>query len=517
MMFFFALFLMLNTTFAQTAKPRVLYICSVCDQYQMASTEDQLTQAAQRAGVGVLKLGDVSEYTEYNHYKKANPGAQIGNLTPIKSVKLPYNSNTWPKNDKEASQRRQQFATAKAEWMDQITDQLKKLDKTKPLVLHMGNHGLNPGDDKKASEASFMCMYGSTAHTAGECISYAEFGQLMEKAGLTGDKAPPVRIVGDHCYGGGVHYLATKFANVCTASIVSAKTAQYSPGTTDFDGKISGTTGIDAFGATFWRNVKQKGSQANLADSYNSAWSTVPVGDEPGGTLSSIYYVQQVMGLSDKDLPTEQRLPALGQLERSFLEVDRLYYEGQYNYSKYKGIDSYRKPEYSCNMAAPSVMQQLVNLGKISNSLGLANSNNIYSQALVRAKDPKFMKSAQQNKAELEKCYKVAQNIYDKSTAEVKAYIEKSKWSAEFFWKFESSVDRTKAQFRRTKEREMAGKVLTDLKSCVEKKSVGVREYLNTITTLNRLEQLEAFSKKATTAQKAEFRKKVACESGSLF
>jgi hypothetical protein len=401
--------------------------------------------------------------------------------------------------------------------MNQTLENLKKLDKTKPIVLHMGNHGLNPGDNLRPQDATFMCFYGVVAYSQSECLTYEEFGQLMEKAGLTGSQAPPVRIIGDHCYGGGVHYLSTKFSNVCSASIVGYKDSQYSPGTSIIEGNLIGHSGINAFGTTFWRNVKQRGKQASLAEAYNSAWATVPTDDKPGGTLSSIFYMQKVMGLSDENLPTSKRLESLARLERNYLGVNGLYHNAQDDYNKYRGIESYSKPKFTCEIPAAPEARQIDQFKKISEKLNLSQTSNIYQQALEKAQNKNFMKTAQKNKAALDGCYKTAQKSYDKLTAEAKIYMEKSRWSKEFLFKFGDSIDDKKAAFVRGKEKEMAGQVLIDLRSCVEKNSIGVQEYLNTLTNLDRLSQLEAFSKKATPAQKAEFKRKVECESSSLF
>jgi hypothetical protein len=483
--------------------PRIFYLCSDCDQYQMGYAEDLLSQAARARGVGVIKMGNTSEYSDYEEYRKNHPKA-VGGLVPVRPVKLPYDISTFPKDEKEAAFRRKSFEEAKKVWASQLLDQLKRLDKTKPVVLHFGNHGFNL-DGGKAEDASPFCMYG-TVRSKSQCLTYREIGDLMEQAGLTGPKAPLVRILGDHCHGGGVHSLSQRFPNVCSASIVGFKDAQSSPET-----GLGSEAGLNRFGATFWRSAMLDGNGASLAGSYQAAWSLVPAGDSPGGTLSSVYYAQQIMKWDDKELPTHDRLPELSALEQNFPSLDALLV-----HNRIEGLRM--RPEYAACPAPRSVdVAKTADLEAILNALRLEKPGNVYRQALEKAKNPSYFARGKAAVAAMNACWTEAGKKYDNADPDIQKFIDNNgNWDRKNWFRSGSAVRKENNDYAAKKIAELAGAVLDRLAACLKTNEPVARDYLNAVETLTTLERLQSFAKKATPAQKDAFRKKVECESSPL-
>jgi hypothetical protein len=490
--------------------PRIFYLCSQCDQYQMAYTEDFLTQAAKKDHVGIIKMGDASEYGDYADYVKNHPKSGAGGLIPIVPMNFGYDPMSYPKKGEEEA-RYKMFRDAKAKWADQLFQQFKRLDKTKPLVLHFGNHGVNENGGS-ADSASPFCM-SSHISSMSSCLSYGEIGDLMAKAGLTGPGAPPVRIIGDHCFGGGVHSLAMRFPNVCSASGVSPSESQSSP--TDSYGDENS---IMVFGQTFWKSVLQEGGKkTSLASSYQAAWATIPKTDSPGGTLSSVFYAQHVMKWSDKNLPTDSRLPQLSLLERSMNEAESLFVRTQNALADHHDLSSLSKPEYSCTQPSTSVLSAEAQLESILNALTLNSGANIYREALAKAKDPKYIAAGKAAVGAADACWTVAKSKYDAAPKKVKDFVEQNgNWAWKNVFHLQETVDRENAGYERSQEEVLANQVLKTLRTCVTQKQPAARDYLTTLQTLDTLQKLAGFAQKATSVQKASFKKKVECESAPL-
>jgi hypothetical protein len=491
--------------------PRILYLCDNCDQYQMAYTEDFLTQSAKKEGVGVIKLGTASKYAGYDAYLKSHPGSGAGGLTRLNSVKIPYNTSTFPKDEKEAAERRKQFAASKKAWADQLLTQFKRLDKTKPLVLHFGNHGINP-DGKSAGSSSAFCM-ASSITSISQCLTYDEIGVMLTDAGLTGQNAPPIRIIGDHCFGGGVHALSMKFPNICSASSVSFKQAQSSPNM-----EVGSENGIYTFGQNFWKTVLQEGgSGTSLANSYQVAWSAVPKDDSPGGTLSSIFYAQQLMKWPEEVLPTHERLPSLTGMEKSINAVNSLYMRTQSDLNEGRGYESFGKPEYVCRMPGQEISKSIAQLEGLLKTLTLDSGANIYREAVNRAKDSKFHTNGKAAVAAINGCWSDAKSKYDSAPQKVKDFIDRNgNWAWKNVLRSGKKVRDENRDFRRNQEMELANQVLKNLEKCLHERQPPAREYLTSLQTLNTLENLSTFAGKASPAQKSNFRKKVECESAPL-
>jgi hypothetical protein len=492
--------------------PRIFYLCDNCNQYQMAYTEDVLTQTAKKDGIGVIKLGDgSSEYSDYHKYVKTHPGSGAGGLTPLKPVKLDFNTSTYPKDDKEAAERRKQFAAAKKVWASQILEQFKKLDHTKPLVLHFGNHGINP-DSKDPKNSSSLCMYTSISSIS-QCLTYGEIGDLLTEAGLTGPKAPPIRIIGDHCFGGGVHSLSMKFPNICSASNVSFKTPQWSP-----ESEYGSESSINVFGQTFWKTALQVGAHnTSLASSFESAWATVPKADNPGGTLSSIFYAQSIMKWDENALPTHNRLPALESMERSLNDAQALYANTHVAMENHQTYGDFQKPNYVCSREGIATVPQATDLEALLKTLTLDSGANIYREAVAKLKNPTFEANGKKSLDALNGCWAAAKTRYDAVDPQVKEFIDKNgNWAWKNFFTSSETVNSRNSQLIRSKDEELANQVLKTLETCVNRKQPAARDYLGVIQTVDMLRHLAGFANAASPTQMANFRKKVECESSPL-
>jgi len=506
-LFIFVAMIGVSSIYAQANAPRIFYFCGQCDQAQMAGTEGEINAAAKQSGTSVLKLGD--GYGDYSNWAASHPEDGPYGLTEMKP--LFESEETKPKTPKD-------IEAARQKWMGQIYDQLVKMDKTRPIVLHMGNHGENLHGGDPAG-GTFRC-YNYDQYTP-ICITYKDLGDMMEKAGLTKPNSPPVRVIGDHCFGGSAHYLSTRFPNVCSASVVSSKTAQNSTASPKYsEGQLN-------FGSAFWRaEVQHEGSdhsKISMADAFNSAWSTVPSSKDdakfaPGGMLSSTYYVNQVLGIKDESKGEELKLTDLSKLEKSIYELNDIMFSNQ---EKKKGTSTggdyvKSKPSACLTIPPPADPNFIKNCQRILVKLGLASGMNSYKEALDKMNDPVWANAKKQNLVNLKNCWANAQSSYDHTSADQKAYLEKSRWSEEFFWDVGKTIDQKKYQYSGVKDQQKMDLVNVTLNACVKKNAAGARDYLVQLTNLKRLQNLEEFARQSTPEQKDNFRKKVECESAPL-
>jgi hypothetical protein len=492
----------------------------------MAYTEDVLTQSAQKNGIGLIKVGNSNQYSQYAYYKKKHPNSKSGGLTSLKPAGLSYDYNSFPSSVADRSAREKEFKAKRAAWKGQFLGYLKKLDKTKPLVLYFGNHGLN-ANRKDPKDSSAICMF-SEPSSMSQCLSYEEFGDLLVEAGLTGPKAPPLRIVGDHCYGGGVHHLAMRFSNVCSASSVGYSNVQGAGDSFILDPEkaYGGEESMAPFGATFWNTVKQEGvSGTSLANSFQAAWAMIPKDEQnvekrsfhSGGTLSSVFYAQKIMGWSDDELPTDDRLPSLVALEKNLNSAKALFARTQTELENFNTLDQLESPQIACKPKDREVSHQAQKLEPLVKFLTLDQGANIYRDAVDKVKDRKFIERGKANVAALSECWNTAKAKYKNADARVKKYIdENGNWAWKNFFRSEKDVraENKKAQLNAAET--LGNQVLKDLEKCIETRQPAAREYLTTLQTLETLEKLGSFAEKATPAQKEAFRKKVECESAPL-
>ncbi len=187
-----------------------------------------------------------------------------------------------------------------------LIEQMKAMDHGKPVTIFISDHGWNgsfSGLSKGPPEkAGFVCkpvtsMFDGPSDIV---ITYGEFAEMLKEAGLTGAGAPPVRVIGDHCYGGAAHYLSEKIPNVCTAAYVNHT-------------EPVGT--VFKHGEIFWNEVKKKkdltGTGASLQDafyaSYNREGGNLSAYPTVGAALSSMEYVKKLLTKYKSEIPKYDR------------------------------------------------------------------------------------------------------------------------------------------------------------------------------------------------------------------
>lgn len=284
MRFSIAILLFAHSAYAQTPKlvgaPDTLFFCLYCDMDNMALSA-QATFAA-----------------------KGSSARFIGNaIQPYdqRDAKVPF-----PKFVSQYKEGGGAPETTKSFIRARLVEQMKAMDHSKPVTIFISDHGWNgafSGSNMGPPEkAGFACkavtsMFDGPSDVV---ITYGEFADMLKEAGLTGAGAPAVRVIGDHCYGGAVHYLSEKFPNMCTAAYVK----HTEPVGTAF--KV---------GAMFWDEVKKKkdltGTNASLQDayyaSYNRGGGEYTAYPTVGAALSSMEYVKKLLEKHKSEVPDYDR------------------------------------------------------------------------------------------------------------------------------------------------------------------------------------------------------------------
>jgi hypothetical protein len=174
---------------------------------------------------------------------------------------------------------------------------LEKLDKSGPIVIHLAGHGWNDGYDGEGSllpqDSGIALRLPGEGDTAKSTVlTHKELGEVLKKAGLAGPGAPPVRIVAEHCYGGGAHYLSETFPNICTSSFTSNKQPHWS---------------AEELPVKFWRNYNSmtnlNGTTPSLRETFNSI---IPdLGRNQGASLGSTQFVKNLLEKNGESVEKE--------------------------------------------------------------------------------------------------------------------------------------------------------------------------------------------------------------------
>lgn len=177
---------------------------------------------------------------------------------------------------------------------------LKALDKSGPIVIHLAGHGWNDefkGEGRLPPQESGIALRtglkGDTAKST--VLTHKELGEVLNEAGLAGPGAPPVRIVAEHCYGGGAHYLSETFPNICTSSFTSNEQPHWT---------------AEELPVKFWRNynsmTKLNGTTPSLRETFNSI---IPdLGRNQGASLGSTQFVKNLLKKNGKSVENEAGL-----------------------------------------------------------------------------------------------------------------------------------------------------------------------------------------------------------------
>lgn len=190
---------------------------------------------------------------------------------------------------------------------EKLLSYLKKLDRSGPIVIHLAGHGWNDefeGEGRLPPQESGIALriskFGDTVKST--VLTHKELGEVLKEAGLAGPGAPFVRIVAEHCYGGGTHYLSETFPNICTSSFSSNEQPHWT---------------AEELPVKFWRNynsmTKLNGTTPSLRETFNSV---IPdLGRNQGASLGSTQFVKNLLkkrGISFENeaglVPNWQRL-----------------------------------------------------------------------------------------------------------------------------------------------------------------------------------------------------------------
>lgn len=505
-----------------SAPPRALFFCGHCDQVNFARNMVEITKATRDLRVGLLKVGNNTEDRDisfnYTDWTEAHP-EDSENTKFDRNFASPYGISNREKLDLSSPESSKRVYSM---WKSQLQDAISAMDKTKPIVLHFDNHGLNLGD-KPPENVGVAC------DRWGECITYKDIGDMLEKAGLTGPGRPPIRIIGNHCYSGGVHYLAGRFGNVCSASSVSYREEQraYVGG--------PGEGGMAPFGYTFWHSLRENSRPEGLSfsEAFTAAYASMPASFNPGGNLSSTEYVEKTlkMDVKAKNGRVEQGLPEARVLERSLPVINDMIRNNQDTKYLDDPVWYYFRPADSGNKKGPAMpdagmcsrpeiapidLALIASASAVLKKLQLDKSLNAYQEAVTKLQDPDYVKKGKAEVDATALCWKTARATYDAADASAREYFDKSRWSKEFLWDFGESLDEKKSAHVNA-ELEKMREAATKLKECVNQHSAGARDYLTQLAMLSRLNRLKEFSEKSTSSQKQKFSELVACESNPLF
>lgn len=385
-------------------------------------------------------------------------------------------------------------------YMDEkILGYLKQLDRTKPIVIHISDHGWNDsltGDGSLPPEKSGIQLRNQAKMSEQSetlILTHEELAGLMKKAGLVGPGAPQVRIVSDHCYGGGIHWISENFPNVCTAAFTSNELPNYV---------------VDDESRAFWEYAateKKAGRKATMTSAFNAGLSQAT--QSRGAALGSTQYVQNI--LRKKKLLGKQTSIADDTLT-DWREWDRL--------NQFKSAES-------CSMlptVPPISGKQLVAVQDVLDTLyppGETEGKE-YQKALAALKktgaaDQKLL---QQYQAKL----KDAQAKWAKLTLEEKAIR-----SREYTDSLGDFAAWTMGDFKSDKQKDLKsvlGKEKNFESEFMTYKKANyprIREYLKNRELVARAQELKTFAdlyekKKISEKEMDTYRRMVACESSPL-
>jgi len=232
---------------------------------------------------------------------------------------------------------------------EKLLSYLKKLDRSGPIVIHLAGHGWNDefeGEGRLPPQESGIALrtslFGDTAKST--VLTHKELGEVLKEAGLAGPGSPTVRIVAEHCYGGGTHYLSETFPNICTSSFSSNEQPHWT---------------AEELPVKFWRNynsmTKLNGVTPSLRETFNSV---IPdLGRNQGASLGSTQFVKNL--LKNRGISFENEAGLVPNWER-LLEGQKLW--------------APRCDELSVHHL-PQIEELKDIMNKISSSLGTYNKN----------------------------------------------------------------------------------------------------------------------------------------------
>ena len=262
---------------AAVGTPSALYLCTSCYTGGYGAQDDFFnTQLAMFQAESGKLISVGSDVPNEEMIKRARAAGMPVEKTRYGYTTLQkYRAGT-PEDSKEAMS-------------EGILAQLKKLDRSQPVTIHIADHGWNgnlSGTGTLPPEKSGIVLKTQTSSFQSEkelVLTHEEFAELLKKAGLVGEGAPQLRIIAEHCYGGGTHWISEKFPNVCTAAFTSNEEANY----------VS-----DNESQALWQHVesgKKSGRATSLSEGFYAGWSTKSNPHSEGGALGSTQYVRNIL------------------------------------------------------------------------------------------------------------------------------------------------------------------------------------------------------------------------------
>jgi len=343
---------------------------------------------------------------------------------------------------------------------------VSKLKSGESLTLFVNDHGSSPNSVNEPLSSEIV-LYGGTVTKLPPQLSHSDLMNLIKKYVPQENN---VKLVGVHCFSGGLHSIAFNLPNVCSAA------------STDFRTPTKTTGEINLYGKGFWNEVRSKtinltgNGKTNLYEAH-LAGTMMDTENEGRGELSSMAYVDSVLGYGA--------------------------YDGKDPARKEKKIHGKTIVEISIGPPGPK-LPDLCNL----NSGGI----DIEKIQAISSDIADILKEAALNVSGKGPSAQPLRNVYEYVAAEwaknketdvaklKRLQLESEKLHKE--WNNFSSVEKWWKRADYTKK--------FDALEAKTKEELG--RFLAVYHTMQRLDRVNAFMKKATPAQKEKFASLLKCE-----
>jgi hypothetical protein len=465
--------------------PSAFYLCTYCVPGTYARYDDFFsTQVAMfKAQSGkMISVGNAISNEAINKEARLNQiplESDTRGLTPMKNYRSGNPEDT------------------KIEMTENILKQLKQLDRSKPVTIHIADHGWNgnlSGTGTLPPEKSGIVLKTQTNPYQNEkdlILTHEEFSELLKKAGLVGPQAPPLRIVSEHCYGGGAHWISEKFPNVCTAAFTSNEEPNYS---NDNEAKA------------FWNHVderKKANRSVSMTEAFYAGWSSKSNEYSEGGALGSTQYIR-------------------GLLKKNGIDSKKLAEDTLSQWTQWSELKEIHLSETSCSIPAPLAplsFAEVTSIQKIMATIQPEQSAKPkeFTEALLS-----IQKTGAQDQKILDEYllrFKESQSAWNKLSLEQKAIR-----SREYTDDMDSFMDWLKGDFNSNKNRKLnelelqQAALQTRFLNFKKLNDQRIQAYIKNRELLARMGELDRFSQlvetgKITPAELKTYQRMVACES----
>ncbi len=469
----------------KSTSPSALYLCTYCVPGTYAPQDSffstQLAMFKAQSG-NMISVGNDLNNDDLIEQARAN------NM-PLEKTKFGFSSM---KNYRSGNPE-----DTKSEMTQNILQQLRQLDRSKPITLHIADHGWNgnlSGTGTLPPEKSGIVLKSQTNPYQGVqdlILTHEEFAELLKKAELIGPNAPAVRIVAEHCYGGGMHWLSEKFPNVCTAAFTSNEEPNY----------VS-----DNESQAFWKQVesgKKSNRNVSMTEAFYAGWSTKSNDYSEGGALGSTQYIRNL-------------------LKKNGIDSKKLAEDTLSQWTEWRELSEIRLAESSCAIPAPLTPLSLAEVSSIQKIMTAIQPDRSsmpkeYSQALAAiqktgAADQKLLEEYIQR-------FKEAQAAWGKLSLDEKAIRSRT-----YTDDLGSFLTWMQGEFAATKKHQLdqvmvqANQIEAQFLKYKKLNYPRIQAYLKNRELLGRMGELDKFSElvekgKVTPAELKTYQRMVACES----